>query len=136
MIDFNNSQKTKDIPSLRVGDIVRIHKRIKEGDKERIQVYKGLIISIKGRQSSSPMVTIRRESQGVGVELAFPIFLPTIEKIDLLRHSKVRRSKLYYMRQRSGKSAKMKVKDLSEKEKSQLEKPKKKLEKKPGAENN
>lgn len=129
LVDFNQSQRTKNIPLLRVGDIVRVHKRIKEGDKERVQVYKGLIISIKGNQSSSPVITIRRESQGVGVEIVFPLYLPTIEKVDLLRHSKVRRSKLYYMRQRSGKAAKMKVLDLTDKEKESQAQDKKQPEK-------
>jgi|GEM_PF-132007 len=113
LIDFNKSQKRTDIPEIKTGDIVRVHKKIKEGDKERVQVIKGLVISIKGKQSSSPTITVRRE----GVEMIFPIYLPTIEKIEVLRHSKVRRAKLYYMRDRAGKSAKMRVKDFSEEEK-------------------
>lgn len=116
LIDFNKSLKRKDTPELRVGDIIRVHKKIKEGEKERIQVFKGLIISIKGKQSSSPMIAVRRESDGIGVEITFPLYLKSIEKIDVLRHSKVRRSKLYYMRQRSGKLAKMKAQDLTEEE--------------------
>ncbi len=119
IIAFNKSLQNKNIPEIKVGDIVRVHKRIKEGSKERVQVFKGLVIAIKGKQSSSPMITVRRESQKIGVEATFPIFLPTIEKIEVLRHSKVRRSKLYYMRERSGKSAKMKAVDLTEKEKAQ-----------------
>lgn len=118
LIDFNQSQKRSDIPEIAVGDIIRVHKKIVEGDKQRIQVIKGLVIAIKGKQSSSPTITVRRESQGVGVEMVFPVYLPSIEKIEILRHSKIRRSKLYYMRERSGKSAKMKIKDFSEKEKS------------------
>lgn len=117
IIDFNKSQQKNKVPTLRVGDIVRVHKRIQEGDKERIQVFKGLIIAVKGKQSSSPTITVRRESGGVGVEATFPIHLPTIEKIDLLRHSKIRRSKIYYMRERSGRGAKMKTVDLTEEEK-------------------
>ena len=117
LIDFNKSQKRTDIPEIQTGDIVRVHKKIIEGDKERIQIIKGLVISIKGKQSSSPTITVRRDSQGIGVEMIFPIYLPVIEKIEVLRHSKVRESKIYYMRKRSGKSAKMKIKDFSEKEK-------------------
>jgi len=117
LIEFNKSLRTKKMPDVRVGDILRIHKKIKEGDKERIQVFKGLVIAIKGRQSSSPTITVRRESQGIGVEMTVPVYLPTIDKIEVLRHSKVRRSKLYYMRERSGKSAKMKAMELTEKEK-------------------
>lgn len=121
VIDFNKSQQKNKVPALQVGDIVRVHKRIQEGNKERVQVFKGLIIAVKGKQSSSPTITVRRESGNVGVEATFPIHLPTIEKIDLLRHSKVRRSKLYYMRERSGRGAKMKSVDLTEKEKAFLE---------------
>lgn len=113
LLEFNQSQKRTDIPEIKTGDIVRVHKKIKEGDKERVQIIKGLVISIKGKQSSSPTITVRRE----GVEMIFPIYLPTIEKIEVLRHSKVRKSKIYYMRERSGKSAKMRIKDFSEEEK-------------------
>jgi large subunit ribosomal protein L19 len=132
LIDFNKSLQTKKMPSLNVGDVVRVHKRIKEGDKERVQIFKGLIIAIKGKQSSSPTITVRRESQKIGVEAIFPIFLPTIEKIEVLRHSKVRRAKLYYMRERSGRSAKMKAVDLTEKEMKEMEEINKKPEKKEG----
>jgi large subunit ribosomal protein L19 len=116
LLDFNQTLKRTDIPEIQTGDIVRVHKKIKEGDKERVQIIKGLVISIKGKQSSSPTITVRRD----GVEMIFPIYLPTIEKIEILRHSKIRRSKLYYMRERSGKSAKMKIKDFSEKEKTAI----------------
>jgi len=117
LVEFNRSLQTKDRPVIKPGDVVRVHKKIKEGEKERIQVFEGLVIAIKGRQSSSPTITVRRESQGLGVEMTVSVFLPTIEKIEVLRHSKVRRAKLYYMRGRSGKSAKMKVRELSEQEK-------------------
>lgn len=117
LVEFNRNLRTKNQPVIKPGDIVRVHKKIKEGERERIQVFKGLVIAIKGKQSSSPTITVRRESQGLGVEMTLPIFLPTIEKIEVLRHSKVRRAKLYYMRGRSGKSAKMKVKELNEQEK-------------------
>lgn len=134
VIDFNKSQQTKQLPELQVGDIVRVHRKIKEGDKERVQIFKGLIISIKGKQSSSPTITVRRESQKIGVEMTFPIYMPTVVKIEVLRHSKVRRSKIYYMRERSGKAAKMKAIDVTEEEKKLMDelskKPSKKEEKK------
>ena len=130
VVQFNASLQNKKVPKLSVGDIVRVHKRIVEGNKERIQIFKGLIIAIKGKQSSSPTITVRRESSGIGVEATFPIHLPSIEKIDLLRHSKVRRSKLYYMRERTGKAAKMKVKDLSEEEEKMIKEMKVKEKKK------
>jgi len=116
LINFNKSLRTKKIPKIKVGDIVRVHRKIKEGDKERVQVFKGLVIAIKGKQSSSPTITVRRVSAGIGIEMIFPIYSPVIEKIELLRHSKVRRSKLYYMRERFGKAAKMKAIELSEEE--------------------
>lgn len=121
VIDFNKSQQTKELPKLNVGDIVRVHKKIKEGEKERVQIFKGLVIAIKGMQSSSPTITVRRESQKIGIEMTFPIYMPTVKKIEILRHSKVRRSKLYYMRERSGKSAKMKAVDVTKEEKKMID---------------
>ena len=117
IIDFNKKQQHNKFPKINVGDIVRVHRKIKEGEKERIQVFKGLVIAIKGKQSSSPTITVRRVSAGVGIEMIFPIFSPVIEKIEILRHSKVRRSKLYYMRERFGKAAKMKAIELTDEEK-------------------
>lgn len=130
VIDFNKSQQTKELPKLSVGDIVRVHKKIKEGDKERVQIFQGLIINIKGRQSSSPTITVRREAQKIGVEITVPIYMPSIEKIEILRHNKVRRSKIYYMRELSGKAAKMKAIDLTEEEKTLMEEMNKKPSKK------
>lgn len=121
IIDFNKSQKTKQIPEIQTGDVIAVHKKIKEGDKERIQIFKGLVIAIKGKQSSSPTITVRKDSQGIGVEITIPVYSPSIEKIEIVRHSKIRRSKLYYMRERTGKAAKMKVRELSKKEKNQAE---------------
>ncbi len=121
IIDFNKSQKTKQIPEIQTGDVIAVHKKIKEGDKERVQIFKGLVIAIKGKQSSSPTITVRKDSQGIGVEITIPVYSPSIEKIEIVRHSKIRRSKLYYMRERTGKAAKMKVRELSKKEKTQAE---------------
>ncbi len=129
VIDFNKSQRTKELPNLKVGDIVRVHKKIKEGEKERVQIFKGLIIAIKGKQSSSPTITVRRESQKIGVEVTFPIYMPTVVKIEVLRHSKVRRSKIYYMRELSGKAAKMKAIDVTKEEQAVMDAMDKKPEK-------
>ena len=125
IIKFNKKQQHSKFPKISVGDIVRVHRKIKEGGKERIQVFKGLVIAIKGKQSSSPTITVRRVSAGVGIEMIFPIFSPVIEKIEILRHSKVRRSKLYYMRERFGKAAKMKAIELTDEEKDFYKKKKK-----------
>jgi large subunit ribosomal protein L19 len=116
IIEFNKSLQNNKFPTISIGDIVRVHRKIKEGEKERIQVFKGLVIAIKGKQSSSSTITVRRVSGGIGIEMIFPIFSPVIQKIEILRHSKVRRSKLYYMRKRFGKAAKMKTIELNEEE--------------------
>jgi large subunit ribosomal protein L19 len=116
IVDFNKSLQKNNLPKVKVGDIVRVHRKIKEGEKERIQVFKGLVIAVKGKQSSSPTITVRRVSGGVGIEMIFPIFSPVVQKIEILRHSKVRRSKLYYMRERFGKAAKMKAIEVEEEE--------------------
>jgi len=122
LVEFNKSLRKKDIKCPEPGDVVNVHKKIKEGGKERIQVFKGLVIAVKGKQSSSPMITVRRESDGIGTEIVFPLYLPTIEKIEVLRHSVVRRAKLYYMRGRSGKRAKMKIQELTAEEKTEKKK--------------
>ncbi len=115
IIDFNNEQrKTKKFPDLKSGDVVSIHLKIKEGEKERIQVFQGLIIAIKGKQSSSPTITVRKVSNGVGVEMILPIYSKNIEKIELIKRAKVRRSKLYYIRELTAKKSRMKYKDVAE----------------------
>lgn len=114
VIEFNLARKTPKMPDLRAGDVVRIHRKIIEGGKERIQIFEGMIIAIKGKQSSSPMITVRKVSEGVGVELIIPVFSPKVGKIELVKRAKVRRSKLYYIRERSAKSLRMKYKDLSQ----------------------
>ena len=113
MIEFNAGQKSKNFPAFRAGDIVKIHRKIVEGKKEMKQVFEGIVISVKGRQSSSPMITVRKVSGGIGVELILPIFSPAIDKIELVKRANVRKAKLYYIRNRSSKSLKMKYKDLS-----------------------
>ena len=123
IVDFNKTQREKKVPDLRSGDIVKITRRIKEGNKEISQVFEGIIIAIKGKQSSSPMMTVRKVSHGVGAEIIMPIFSPSISKIVLVKRAKVRRAKLYYIREKSAKSLKMKYKDLSKFAKIEEEKP-------------
>lgn len=113
MIEFNLIQRNKQVPDLRSGDIIKVTRKIKEGAKEISQTFEGIVISIKGKQSSSPMITVRKVSHGVGVELILPVYSPSISKIVLVKRAKVRRSKLYYIREKSAKSLKMKYKDLS-----------------------
>jgi len=97
---------------LNAGDIVKIHRKIKEGEKERIQVFEGIVISVKGKQSSSPMATIRRVSFGTGVEITIPVHSPAISKIEVLKQAKVRRAKLYYLRKKGLRISKLKTKEL------------------------
>jgi len=98
-----------DPPAANVGDTVRVHVRIKEGSRERVQVFEGIVIA-KKHGGLDESITVRRISYGVGVEKVFPLHAPAVEKIELVRKGKVRRAKLYYLRQRVGKSAKLKEK--------------------------
>ena len=112
---FNQSQIKKDIPDIRPGDVVRIFLKLAEKTKrggEKIQVFEGLVIARKHGKGSSATFTVRKISEGVGVERTFPLFLPAITKIELVKRSKVRRAKLYYMRELAGKKARMKTKEL------------------------
>ena len=114
IIEFNNSQRQgKYMPDLRSGDVVKVFLKIKEGEKERTQIFEGLIIAIKGGQSSSPTITVRKTSNDVGVELILPIYSKNIEKIELVKRAKVRRAKLYYVRTLTKKQSRMKYKDMS-----------------------
>ncbi len=89
------------------GDTVRVHVRIKEGDKERIQVFQGTVIQRRGAGSGATF-TVRKTSQGIGVERVFPLFSPNVSQIDVLKQGKVRRAKLYYLRDLRGRAAKVK----------------------------
>lgn len=99
--------KKSDIPEFSVGDTVRVHIRIIEGQRERIQVFEGYVLK-KQHGGINETFTVRRLSQGIGVEKTFPLHSPKIEKIELLSKGKVRRAKLNYMRERTGKAAKIK----------------------------
>ena len=89
-----------------VGDTVKVHYKIKEGAKERIQIYEGLVIAIQN-QGAGKTFTVRRVSFDVGVERIFPLYAPTVEKVEKIRSSKVRRAKLYYLRELRGKAARI-----------------------------
>lgn len=106
----NDAQKKADaLLDVRSGDKVRVHQKIKEGNKERIQVFEGVVIRVDRKQSHTARVTVRKIASGVGVEKSFLLHSPLIEKIEVIRRSKVRRNYLSYMRQRSGKSARLKA---------------------------
>ena len=102
-------QIKSDLPELKVGDTVKVHQKIKEGNRERIQVFEGTLIAIK-HSGINKSVTVRRISYGVGVEKTFPVHSPNIAKFEVLRNGKVRRAKLYYLRGRVGKAAKVQEK--------------------------
>ncbi len=99
----------KEMPVVSVGDTVRVHVKVKEGARERIQIFDGTVIA-KKHGGIEQTFTVRRLSYGVGVEKVFPINSPTIDKIEVVRHGAVRRSKLYYLRDRVGKAAKVREK--------------------------
>ena len=98
-----------DIPGFRSGDHIKVHVRVIEGDKERIQAFEGDVISIRGSQENKTF-TVRKISSGVGVERIFPFNSPKIAKIELLKEGDVRRAKLFYLRELSGKAARIKSK--------------------------
>jgi large subunit ribosomal protein L19 len=101
--------KRTDLPSFSPGDTVKVHVKVKEGDKERIQIFQGLVISRKGG-GTRQMFTVRKVSGGIGVERMFPLYSPTIDKIEVERHGRVRRAKLYYLRNLRGKAARIEEK--------------------------
>ena len=104
---IEEAQLKENIDQFNVGDTVRVHNKIKEGAKERIQMFEGTVIA-KKNGGISETFTVRRISYGVGVEKTFPLHSPNVVKVDIIRHGKVRRAKLYYLRGRVGKAAKTK----------------------------
>ncbi len=107
MQSVDNAQMKKDLPSFRPGDTVRIHVKIKEGDKYRIQVFEGIVVSRK-RNGAASTFTVRKVSFGYGIERIFPVHSPIIEKLEVVKSGKVRRARLYYLRGRRGKAARLK----------------------------
>lgn len=106
---LEEEQLRNDLPTFNVGDTVQVHYKVIEGTRERIQVYEGTVIKIQGGGARETF-TVRRLSYGVGVERTFPLHSPRIEKLVVTRRGKVRRAKLYYLRDRQGKAAKVKEK--------------------------
>ena len=96
----------KTVPTFEIGDTVRVHVKVVEGDKERIQVFEGIVIARKGGQNSETF-TVRKISYGVGVERIFPVHSPIVTRVDVVRQGKVRRAKLYYLRAKKGRTAKL-----------------------------
>ena len=104
---FTEKYKKAEPPVMEVGDTVRVHLKVREGNRERIQVFEGVVIA-KKHGGIEETFTVRRVSYGIGVEKVFPLHAPSIEKVEVVRHGKVRRAKLYYLRGRVGKAAKIK----------------------------
>lgn len=100
-----------DLPKIRVGDTVKVHIKIKEGTRERVQIFEGYVLK-KQNGGLSETFTVRRIASSVGVEKTFPLHSPRIDKIEVIRHGDVRRAKLNYMRKRTGKAAKIKSKEI------------------------
>ena len=133
--NFVKSYLKKEIPDIRPGDEIRISQKIpaydkssagkKEGEKEKTQMFEGIVIAKKHGKEMGATITVRREISGVGVERIFPLHLPTIEKIEILKRGKVRRAKLYYLRKVKGKRVKIKSKTfavITDLEKKEVEK--------------
>ncbi|WP_124101216.1 50S ribosomal protein L19 [Ruminococcus sp. Marseille-P6503] len=104
---ISNSSLKSEVPVINVGDTVKVHVRIKEGDKSRIQVFEGTVIS-KKHGGINETFTVRRVAHGCGIERVFPVHSPVVEKVEVVRSGRVRRAKLYYLRSRVGKAAKVK----------------------------
>jgi len=104
------ADRKNQIPSFKAGDTVNVHVKIKEGNKERIQQFQGVVIQRRGKSTNGETFTVRKVSNGVGVERIFPLLSPSIDKIEVLKVGRVRRAKLYYMKGRQGKAARIKEK--------------------------
>ena len=105
--ELNKEALGKETPKVQIGDTVRVHVKVKEGSRERIQVFEGIVIA-KKHGGIEETITVRRVSYGIGVEKVFPLHAPSVEKVEVVRRGKVRRAKLYYLRDRVGKAAKVK----------------------------
>lgn len=105
--EITKDQLKNDVPAFRPGDTVKVHVKVREGQRERIQVFEGIVIRRNGGGVSETF-TVRKISYGVGVERTFPLHSPNIDKIEVVRHGKVRRAKLYYLRKLTGKAARIK----------------------------
>lgn len=109
---IERDQLRADVPDFRAGDTVRVHVRVVEGEKERIQVFEGVVLR-RSRGANRATFTVRKVSYGVGVERTFPVHSPRVEKIDVLNRGKVRRARLYYLRERTGKAARIESRDAN-----------------------
>jgi large subunit ribosomal protein L19 len=113
LLEKFNKEQEKNSTELRAGDTIKVHQKIQEGDKTRIQIFEGVIIAKKHGKGISSTITVRKVIEGVGVERVFPIHSPSVAKMEVVSHGKVRRSKLYYLRTAKGKKSRLKRKDFA-----------------------
>ncbi len=123
LIAFNLARRTKEVPSLHSGDVVKVYRKIVEAGKERTQIFQGMVIALRGGQSSSQTVTVRKVSFGIGVEIVFPLYSPNIEKIEVLKSTRSRRAKLYFVRDKASKLLSRKLKEVGLKTHKDVKKP-------------
>ncbi len=109
---FEKPYLRTDLPEIRPGDTVRVQQKIKEGDKERVSAFEGMVIARKHGRGISATITVRKVVDGIGVERIFPLHAPMIAKIDVLRHSKTRRAKLYFIRDKAAREVRRKMKQV------------------------
>lgn len=114
--DLRKEGKKMEVGAFSAGQTVRVFRKIKEGDKERVQIFDGLVIQVRNQKSTSASITVRKIVGGIGVEQVFPVHSPLIEKIELVKEAKVRRGRLYFMRNLRGKAARLKERFFTEEE--------------------
>ncbi len=112
MTTLEQLQTRSDLPEIKAGDTVRVHQKIKEGGKERIALFEGMVLARKHGKGITATFTVRKVVDGIGVERVFPLHSPTIVKLEVLRHSKVRRAKLYYIRDKASREIRRKMKQI------------------------
>lgn len=105
--EFEQKSVKKDLPEFRSGATVRVHQKIREGDKERVQIFEGVLIKVAGNSPFNKMITVRKVIDGIGVEKIYPVNSPNVAKIEIVKRSKVRRAKLYYLRGKEGSRVKL-----------------------------
>jgi large subunit ribosomal protein L19 len=110
LVEQELASRRTGIPSFKAGDTINVHVKISEGNKERIQQFQGVVLSRRGKGTNGETFSVRKVSNGIGVERIFPLLSPSVDKIEFVKAGKVRRAKLYYMKGRQGKSARIKEK--------------------------
>jgi large subunit ribosomal protein L19 len=113
ILDQFNKLQLKEMPDVKSGCTIKVHQKIKEGNKERIQIFEGIVIARKHGKGINSTITVRKVVDGVGVERIFPVHSPSIEKIEIIKAGKARRSKLYFLRTAKGRKAKLKNKEFA-----------------------